>query len=171
MTISTGNHGIRSARIYRHTPVALLHATPAKVICRARIEFRPRARRWKRHVDRAHRPGIVSAQVSDDGAAVELTVRNTGQTKLADFDQWDLILQYYDAGAAYHIVWVPYEEANPPAPNTWSVEDIALDVYDPGIFNPGETITVQFKVSPAVGPETTTRWPRYASGIGVHPLY
>lgn len=126
-----------------------------------------------RMLDRARTDlASISAQVSDDGAAVELTVRNTGQTKLADFDQWDLILQYYDAGAAYHIVWVPYEKANPPALNTWSVEDISLDIYDPGIFNPGETITVQFKVSPAVGPETINQVALATpSGIGVSSLF
>lgn len=126
-----------------------------------------------RMLDRARTDlASISAQVSDDGTMVELTVRNTGQTKLADFDQWDLILQYYDAGAAYHIVWLPYDESSPSALNTWSLEGISQDVYDPGIFNPGETITVQFKVSPAVGPETTNRVALATpSGIGISSLF
>src|SRR5574341_1281873 len=114
----------------------------------------------------------ISAQVSDDGVVVELTVRNTGQTKLADFNQWDMILQYYDTGAAYHIVWVPYEAGDQPALNTWGVVGISQDVYDPGIFNPEETITVQFKVSPAVGPETTNRVALTTpSGLGISSLF
>lgn len=114
----------------------------------------------------------VSAQSSADGAVVELTLRNTGQTKLADFDQWDMILEYYDSGAAYHIVWLTYDENPPPALNTWSVVGISQDVYDPDIFNPGEAITMQFQVSPVVGPETTNRVALTTpSGIAVSSLF
>ncbi len=114
----------------------------------------------------------ISAQISSDGTVVELTVRNAGQTKLADFDRWDMILQYYDAAGAYHVIWLPYFEGNQPALNTWSVVDISQDVYDPGIFNPEETIVVQFKVFPEVGPGTTGRAALVTlNGIGESSLF
>src|SRR4030065_697889 len=39
---------------------------------------------------------------------VEIILDNDGQTKLADFDKWDLIAHYYDGTGTYHIKWLPY---------------------------------------------------------------
>jgi archaeal flagellar protein FlaF len=127
----------------------------------------------QRLVDRARTNlAPTRTQITDDGVVVELAVRNTGQTKLADFDQWDLILQYHDSGSAFHIVRVPYTPGNQPGLNTWSVVGIYPDIYDPGILNPGETITLRFKLSPAVGPETTNQVELATpNGIGVVSLF
>lgn len=115
---------------------------------------------------------LMATQISDDGRLVELRVNNTGQTKLADFDRWDMCLQYYDTGGAYHIIWLPYFEGTQPAVNTWSVANILRDAYEPGIFNAGETMVVQFKVSPAVGPETTNQVVLTTSGgIGLSAIF
>jgi archaellum component FlaF (FlaF/FlaG flagellin family) len=114
----------------------------------------------------------VSHYISNDGVVVHMTVRNSGQTKLADFDQWDMILQYYDSGYVYHIVRVPYADANTQVLNTWSVVSISQDLFDPGIFNPGESITVRLEVSPAVGPETANRVELATpSGVGVTTVF
>jgi flagellar protein FlaF len=90
------------------------------------------------------------------GTSVELTLKNTGSTKLTDFDKWDVILQYSD-GFNTLTSWYPYgtgvnqwqqqlfTTAFPPAP----------EVIEPGIFNPGEEMVVTINVSPAVGLFTT----------------
>lgn len=126
-----------------------------------------------RLLDRARTDlALVSTHISLDGTVVELTIRNMGQTKLADFDQWDMNLEYYGSGYAYHIAWLPYAEGAPAALNTWGVASISQDVFDPDILNPGETITVQFQVSPAVGPETINRVALTTpSGIGVSSVF
>lgn len=99
----------------------------------------------------------VSAGTISAGAVVEVTLRNEGDTKLADFDQWDVILQYYDGGGQYHLDWYPFG----PGQDQWSVYDIFLDAptvpeaFDPDILNPGEEVVIWISVSPAVGSPTT----------------
>jgi archaellum component FlaF (FlaF/FlaG flagellin family) len=53
------------------------------------------------------RLSAVEAHTGDAGSTIELTLRNEGDTRLADFDQWDVILQHYDTNtpAVYHIAW------------------------------------------------------------------
>ncbi|MFN8375909.1 MAG: hypothetical protein U0694_23930, partial [Anaerolineae bacterium] len=52
----------------------------------------------------------VSAAIVNSGTQVRMVVRNSGQTRLSDFNQWDTILQYVDNNAPsnYHIAWMPY---------------------------------------------------------------
>ena len=42
---------------------------------------------------------LTTSQPSAD--IVNVTLENNGQTKLADFDKWDIIVQYYDSGGSY----------------------------------------------------------------------
>jgi len=104
----------------------------------------------------------VSAQVSDNGTVVDIRLRNAGQTRLTDFDRWDVMIQYYDAAGAYHIAWLPYVEGGEPANNEWAVEALYLEaagsapeIYEPGVLNPAEEMVIRFRVSPVVGQETT----------------
>ncbi|MEK7326220.1 MAG: hypothetical protein AAB217_13270 [Chloroflexota bacterium] len=104
----------------------------------------------------------VNAQVSDNGAVVDIRLRNAGQTRLADFDRWDVMIQYYDTAGTYHIVWLPYFEGGDPANNEWAIEALYVEaagsvpeIYEPGILNPAEEMVIRFRVSPAVGHETT----------------
>jgi len=92
------------------------------------------------------------------GNTVEVILRNEGDTKLADFDQWDVILQYIDGDSDDHTEWYPYGAGA----NTWGVEGIYLDasggtgeIFDPDILNPEEEIVIQIWVSPTVGSPTT----------------
>ena len=77
----------------------------------------------------------ISAEAISDCDVVTITLSNEGDTKLADFDQWDVILQC-DSG---DVQWYPYGDA-------WGVEGIYLDgadeEFDPGIFNPGEDMVI-----------------------------
>ncbi len=82
----------------------------------------------ERQLDRSQtRISVVEAN-APSGTRVQVLVRNDGQTKLADFDQWDVILR-----ADNMADWYAY-------PSDWLVEideGIELD-----ILNPGETMTV-----------------------------
>jgi len=104
----------------------------------------------------------IGAETRSEGTIVEATLSNEGDTKLADFDQWDVIVQYYTTGGDYNIRWLPYTEAAEPGDNQWTVVGIYLDaaaatpeVYEPGILNPGEEIVIRMGVSPPVGVGTT----------------
>lgn len=85
---------------------------------------------------------ILSASMSDANT-LEVSLSNSGQTKIADFDRWDVIAQYYDDSSDYQVVWFDFEQ------NEWTVEGIYLDdevteeVFEPGILNPGEVMKIE----------------------------
>ena len=88
---------------------------------------------------------------------LEITVENTGQTKLADFEDWDVIVQYYDGWGNYHVEWLPY--ASSPGTNEWGIVWIRLDggseIYEPNVLNPGEQVLIRTYLNPGVGNGTT----------------
>ena len=76
---------------------------------------------------------------------VDVTLRNEGDTKQADFDQWDVIVQYDTDNDGDHDVveWLRYHD--PPSNGEWS-QNIG-EVFEPDIFNPGEVMTITLVVS------------------------
>ena len=101
---------------------------------------------------------VMNAHIMDHGTVMEVTLANTGSVKLADFDDWDAIVQYLDDGepGQYHIERLPYDSLA--GSNRWRVESIFLDepraiveTFDPDILNPGETLVAHIAVAPPVG--------------------
>jgi len=95
------------------------------------------------------------------GTYVEITLRNTGSIKLADFEQWDVIVQYFDdvIPAGYHINWLPYTTTL--TANQWMLQgvyaDAALGVpekYEPNVFDPSEEVIFVLQLSPPIGAGT-----------------
>lgn len=102
----------------------------------------------------------LGAETQSSGAIVVLSVQNTGSTKLADFDTWDVIVQYQSVQGA-RVVWLPYVGGEP-GQNQWTVAGIYLDaatgqqeVYEPGIVNPGEDMVVRLRLHPPVAVNST----------------
>ncbi len=103
------------------------------------------------------RSALSAVRVTEPTAAdIEVTIRNTGQTKFRNFDKWDMIVQYTDEDNAYHVKWLP-KVAGTPGDDQWSVKGIYMnaqlgtpEVFDPGILNAGEEIVVQAKLNPSV---------------------
>lgn len=122
----------------------------------------------------------VSARAINGGTEILFTLRNNGTIKLADFDEWDVIVQYYDGGspADYTIAWLPYT-ASRPALNEWTVAEIYLDAetaeaeaYEPNVLNPGEEAIIQVKVSPAIGAATPVQTMlSTGNGVGVSAVF
>jgi hypothetical protein len=102
----------------------------------------------------------VSANASLVGGPdpVDIVLENTGQTKMADFDKWDIIIQYYDDSATYHAVWLPYGDEGAGA-NEWEVVWIHLngqsEIYEANVLNPGEQILIRAWLYPPIGADTT----------------
>lgn len=103
---------------------------------------------------------VAARTISAD--TVEVTLRNTGNTRLADFNLWDVILEY-DAGGAWQKRWYLYTGAAP-LPNQWTVAGIymnaatlAPEAFERGIFNPEEEMVIRVKVSPPIGGSTTNQ--------------
>ncbi|MCB0064820.1 MAG: hypothetical protein KDE19_22000 [Caldilineaceae bacterium] len=105
---------------------------------------------------------VESSVTGGTGTLVEFTFRNVGSSKLANFAQWDLIVQHYSAAGMYSVQWLPYVTGSVPGNNQWAVVGLYLsaaagtpEVYEPGILNAGEEIVIQAKVQPPIGPNTT----------------
>lgn len=103
---------------------------------------------------------VVETYTTEAGSLVSLVLHNTGSTKLADFSRWDVIVQYDDGSGSesYHMVWLPYQ-ADGLNDNTWTVSGLYLndardraEAYEPGLFNPGETLWLQAKLFPPAAP-------------------
>jgi hypothetical protein len=89
---------------------------------------------------------------------LEIILENTGHTKLADFEKWDIIVQYYDTGGNYIVEWLPYTEGIA-GTYEWEVVWIRLDgqaeTFEPNVLNPGEQIMIRTWLNPSVGMGTT----------------
>jgi hypothetical protein len=105
---------------------------------------------------------VLSASQTDPNT-LEVSLRNTGQTKLTDFGKWDIIVHHTDLLGNYSVTWLPYTVSSP-GNNQWTVEGIytnsaerTLEVFEPGILNPEEEMIVQGKLETPVGTGTANR--------------
>jgi hypothetical protein len=89
---------------------------------------------------------------------LEITLKNTGQTKLADYDKWDIIVQYYDGTGAYYTKWLPCTTETL-GDDEWEVVWIRLDgedeVFEPNVLNLEESLMIRAQLDPPVGDNTT----------------
>jgi len=91
---------------------------------------------------------------------VQVTLSNTGQTKLATFNEWDIIVNYDDSQGNNHVVWLPYTTSLL-GDNLWNLQGVYLNaaqqtpaIFDPGILDPGEQMIINCQLNPSVGPNT-----------------
>jgi hypothetical protein len=114
---------------------------------------------------------ITGAETLSAGAIVRVKVRNSGHVKLADFEHWDVVVQYYSDPLfeeipdtypdIYNVKWLPYTAENPDDLQ-WTVSGIYVDadvmtpeVFEPGILNPDEEMVIQARLEPTVAMTTT----------------
>lgn len=102
------------------------------------------------------RTNIEVTNTQRTGGQVDVTIRNSGQTSLRDFSNWDVIMQYYDNSGIYYEKWIPYTSNPVPGNNQWTVVGIYTDagastaeVYQPDIFDPSEYMKLRVILSPA----------------------
>lgn len=100
----------------------------------------------------------TSTENAGEYLIVQLT--NSGQTKLASFSQWDIIVQYYDTDSVYQVKWLPYAEPGMTlGANQWQVTGIYLDgnpeVFEPNILNSGEKLRIKARLDPPAKTLTT----------------
>ena len=109
---------------------------------------------------------LIQADIGGSGSDVRISFRNSGQTSLAKFPQWDLVLQYYSSvnNQDLKIAWLPHTTSTPPDSGEWRVEGIYQDatglvpeVYEPNILNPGEEMIVQIRIVPDIPANTDNR--------------
>jgi len=95
----------------------------------------------------------VSANLSA-GNNLQAVIENSGQTRLASFDKWDFIVQYYDASDNFYVNWLPYNKGALGI-NQWQKIGLFYDskpeVFEPEILNPEEQLDLEAILSPAAG--------------------
>jgi len=103
---------------------------------------------------------VIDAQTQ--GAFVEVSVLNSGEVHLAQFANWDVLVQYYDASGDYHISHLSYTENSSPSEGQWTIVNIYIDeslgqkeVFEPGILDPGEVMLMRLSLAPLPGAGTT----------------
>ncbi len=105
------------------------------------------------------RTNLSALAATASAGDVEVTLKNVGSIKLADFERWDVVVQYYDDNAIYHAQWYPYRSGT----NAWMVQGIYLSApsvaesFEPGILNPSEEMVLRVSVSPDIG-SPSTNW-------------
>jgi hypothetical protein len=103
-------------------------------------------------------PVSANASVAAGPDPVDIVLENTGQTKMADFSKWDVIIQYTDEFSIYHVVWLPYSGDGAGA-NEWEVVWIRLngqpEIFEANVLNPGEQILIRAWLDPSIGAGTT----------------
>lgn len=97
---------------------------------------------------------VTGTSIDPTGANITVTVRNDGQTPVADFSVMDVVVQYFGAGGARYDKWLPHT-SGALASDTWTTGAFTNDVFEPGILNAGESVQVLIRVNPVVAPATT----------------
>ena len=89
---------------------------------------------------------------------LRVTVDNSGQNKLGDYDKWDLIVRYDDDGGSRYSEWLPYTEGTP-GDNEWQKAGICLggqpEFFEPGLLNPQEELIILARLNPLPGDNTS----------------
>jgi archaellum component FlaF (FlaF/FlaG flagellin family) len=117
-----------------------------------------------RMADRMHTAlELVEAKTTRNRTVFEVTLRNSGSVRLADFEQWDVIarydsgnlrVQYLTLDTTFNINADPDMAQDLLALQSWSAHiyldasDRAEESVDPGMWNPGEELVLWIKVSP-----------------------
>ncbi len=89
---------------------------------------------------------FVSGETFHSGDSLRVTFQNIGTTPLADFDQWDAIVQYEDVFNRRRIEWYAFTN-DVPQFSDWALEALQLSSGAPeahgiGILNSGEQAVV-----------------------------
>jgi hypothetical protein len=105
----------------------------------------------------------VSLNQFQDGCIL-LNGMNTGQTDLAEFPSWSVLLQHADGSIEY----LAFTDALPPAPGCWAVDGIFLgqdpEVFGPQVLNPDEEAHLIVNPATPVGGQEAVRITVMTSG-------
>ncbi len=99
---------------------------------------------------------VTNTAIDPTGANATITLRNDGQTSLQDYARMDVVVQYFDEVGGRHDKWVAYTSGGLSS-DMWTTGAFTDDVFEPGIFNPGEQMEIVVRLNPVVGAGTTNK--------------
>ena len=95
---------------------------------------------------------ITSASVvTPGGTDVAVQVDNSGSQSVVRFGELDVILEYTDTDSNAALRYLPYT-SGAPGNNQWTIATTGVqpDSFNPGMWDPGETLPIDLRVSPAI---------------------
>ena len=95
---------------------------------------------------------ITSASVvTPGGPDVAVQVDNSGSQSVVRFGELDVILKYTDTDNNAALRYLPYT-SGPVGNNQWTIATTGVqpDSFNPGMWDPGETLPIDLRVSPAI---------------------
>ncbi|HEX5142037.1 MAG TPA: hypothetical protein VFX19_13920 [Dehalococcoidia bacterium] len=96
---------------------------------------------------------VVDATLDGSLDTLTIDLRNDGQTRLTAFERMDLIVVYETAGGEVR-KWLPFSSGGLAA-DSWTVDSISDDSFEPGLVNPGETAQLTVELAePALAGQT-----------------
>ncbi len=85
---------------------------------------------WEQMVERSGAStrtnlGLIQADINPTSTDVDISMRNTGQTALAGFSNWDVVVHYYatTSNKGLRISWLTHTTSSP-SHGEWRVEGI-----------------------------------------------
>jgi hypothetical protein len=96
---------------------------------------------------------------------VTITVRNDGQTAVADYPAMDIVVQYFGETGTRYDKWLAFT-SGALASDRWKTINFQNDVFEPGILNAGESMDIAIRVNPVVG-AGTVNWAIIGTEKGV----
>jgi len=99
---------------------------------------------------------VTIGNVTSSSPHVDADLQNDGSTTLAGYDRMDVLVEYTTGGGAPVLAWIPYTNGAL-APNTWTIQNIINDAFEPGFLNPSETLEMRIWLDPPAGVGTTNR--------------
>lgn len=99
---------------------------------------------------------IVSAAVAGVSTDLTLEVNNTGSQSVADFSEMDVIVQYTDSLDNLVQKYLTYS-ASGYGDNEWTnpITGVTPDTFNPRMWDPDETFTINLKLAPEVKSATS----------------
>ena len=101
------------------------------------------------------RTDLSIVTTSTSGADLTVTVANTGATTVFDFAHMDFIVDYTEpSGGGTQVISRLTYTKGALGNNQWKKTSVSPDDFEPGAWNPGETVTLDARLDPA--PQTGT---------------
>ena len=120
---------------------------------------------WKQMVEtvwEVNRTDIEIVNANYTAPYAKVLVHNCGKLQIAQFENWDVFIQYYDGNNTMYIESLSYTGGGNPSANEWTVSTIYTDtdlsqqeIYEPDIINPGEVAWLKLNLDPQPGNSTT----------------
>ena len=83
-----------------------------------------------------------------DYTTMTLGVDNPGALTLANRQVMDVIVIYTAQDGSSKTKWLPYVATAPPGDNQWTISAISPAAYNPGLWDPGEQVTLKLRFTP-----------------------